>query len=172
MADPIEDSLLLAELLAIGILAYLGYRIFEYLTNKGGTNCGPDGGKACCSPSQVNTDACVGSDGNPCGSWEFWTATTCYAGTPSVLTEQVQAAEQNSSVLGGVGAIFTNPQFGGSFDITAPTPGVPFNYDPTTGTIGGTTSTTVTTPPTASTMPSTVAPPQCYDVLTGNTYTC
>ena len=78
MADVFEDTLDLVQLAIIAVVAFLAYRAYQYVTNKGGTNCGPNGGESCCSPSEVGTDACVSEDGSPCGQWEFWTATTCY----------------------------------------------------------------------------------------------
>lgn len=135
MADVFQETIDLAELLIIGALAYFAYKAYRFLTNQGGTNCGPNGGQPCCKVSEVGTDTCVGSDGSPCGSWEFWTATSCYEGTPTTTSTQIKAAQSDSSAVAGFGSLFTNPQFTGSFDINAPTPGLPAGYNPATGTI-------------------------------------
>jgi hypothetical protein len=169
MADELGETVQLLQLAVIAVIAYLAYRAWSTLTNKGGTNCGPNGGQPCCDPSQVNTNNCVGANGNPCGTWEFWTATTCYQGTPSVTTQQIQAAEQGSSTLGGIGAVLNPPSVP-----SAPVPGLPVGYDPVTGTIdsgvSGGVPTWGITPGTS--LPATDNVPVCQDMITGNTYPC
>jgi hypothetical protein len=165
----------LLQLAVIAVIAYLAYKAWSTLTNKGGTNCGPNGGQKCCDPSQVNTNNCVGADGNPCGTWEFWTATTCYQGTPSVTIQQIQAARDQSSVWGGA-VDYLAPYDTGPAPVApatlpmqntlgvAPTVGLPSGYDPITGIIGSGASGA----PTAG-VPNVPSPlqPICYDPVLG-----
>ena len=158
--DVFEATALL-QLAVIAVAAYAVYRIWSYLTNKGGTDCGPNGGQKCCDPSQISTDACVGADGTPCGFWEFWTATTCYQGTPSVTVAQQEQARQQSNAAGGVATVPIGT-------IAAPVPGVPGGYNTATGTID----------PNApnsgipGTQPGSYTPAACYDFITGLPIDC
>ena len=118
--DPISDAINLGYLVAFVVLGYVVWKIYDSVM---GTTA--DNGQQKCTYAQYSGGQCVSGDGSnaPCGFLEYWTATSCYAGTPT--------AQPSGSVVGGIGSLFT----GANSTPAAPTPGLPAGYDPTTGTI-------------------------------------
>lgn len=88
MADLFEDIEAvegLAGLALIALIAWGAYSIYESLTGSNpltGKAASADNGQPRCS--SVTDPNCTSGSGGPCGWWEFFTATTCYAASAPV----------------------------------------------------------------------------------------
>ena len=140
-----EEAIQLAELAIIGVLAYLAYRAYELFSGSG-SNCGPDKDQQCCSPSDINTAACLNADGSAgCGYSGFFSR-SCYQASADVVAQVNQAREQSSATSGAADIIgswyfpWSDAYSNLNTVPAAPTPGLPVGYDPTTGTINPTAS--------------------------------
>jgi hypothetical protein len=131
--DPVGDAINIGYLLAFAVVAYVAWKIYDSFA---GTKA--DNGQPKCTYADQQAGNCVGTDGTACGAWEYWTATSCYKGTPAAAPAAADAVPDDASFQSGIrgGADLIGSTFTGSD--TAPgalAPGLPVGYDPSTGLI-------------------------------------
>lgn len=75
-ANPLEETI---DLGLIAFMAFIGWKVFQGLTTTKADN-----GQPMCSMSDMENNNCISGDGSSaCGWWEYFTATSCYRGTPA-----------------------------------------------------------------------------------------
>jgi hypothetical protein len=133
-----QDTVNLVLLAAIvGVIGFGAYEIWKELKcTLHPDQCGADNGQPRCTYADYSDGNCVSGDGaSPCGFWEYWTATSCYKGTPTKNTPaQVAAAAADSSVLGGLKALVSPDVIEDPYPASV-APGLPPGYNPVTGEI-------------------------------------
>jgi hypothetical protein len=128
--DPIEELTNVGYLILFGAVAWMAWKIYDSFY---GANA--DNGKPKCSTTDMSAGNCVGSDGTACGWWEFFTATSCYKGTPKTTPSgpipiTASGADLNTSTSDMLGSIFT---YEGATPTAPAPPGAPAGCNLQTG---------------------------------------